>query len=94
MWPFDEPRNQIPAGLPLPKLGPQPLTDPTTLKMLELEQRIFGLEVAIIEVCKAFKMHQDVCNTNFKTMEQSFLNLVQYVVKPRTQIMGEQKETN
>jgi hypothetical protein len=94
MWPFSDPDHQIPANVNVPKVGPAPLGDPRDLKLIELEQRLFGMECAIIEVCKALKMHQDVCNINFQAVEKSFLNLVSFVTRPRASIMGEQRESN
>lgn len=94
MWPFDEPGKQIPIDRSLPKIGFEPQGDPKDLKIQELEQRLFGLELAIIEVCQALKHHQDTCNGNFMMMEDSFNHLVNYVVTSRVSIMGEQKEKN
>jgi len=94
MWPFDEPQSQIPAELSVPRLGTQPLGDPKDLKISELEGRILGLEVAVIEVCKAIKLHQDVCNYNFVNLETGLTTLAQLCFKPRTHIMGESQDKN
>ena len=78
----------------LPKVGPAPLGDLTHLKLLELEQRILGLEAAIIEVCMVIKKNQETANLNTLTIEKNFLNLANYVMRPRTQIMGESQDKN
>lgn len=94
MWPFDDPQSQIPANVNVPKLGPASLADPKDLKILELEQRIHGLEYAIIEVCKAVQLHSHLTDQNFMTMENNFNNLMSFVLQPRVSITGEPKEKN
>jgi hypothetical protein len=94
MWPFDDPKNQIAAHLNVQKIGPEPQGNKQDIKIKELEQRLFGLECAIIEVCQAIQISQANNNQNFMMVEKSFLNLVQYVMKPRSSIMGDGQEKN
>jgi hypothetical protein len=94
MWPFDDPRNQIPAPRSARQLGPDPVGDPRDLKIQELRERLLGLECAIIEICTIMKSNQEINNANFKAMEQGFLSLIQYVMTPRASILGERKDKN
>jgi hypothetical protein len=93
MWPFDDPDKQIVSGAAAPKLGLTPQGDPKDLKIKELEQRLMGLEYAVTEICKAIKMHNDLTDNNFRTMERNFMNLVQYAVQPKN-ILGDQQGSN
>lgn len=94
MWPFDDPKNQIPTTTPRKAIGPAPLVDSKDLKIQELEQRIFGIECAFIQLCTAMKQHQDVCNVNFQAVEQSFVDLIGFIARPRASIMGDDQERN
>ena len=94
MWPFDDPQHQIPANIKVPKLGPAPLGDVRDLKIIELEQRVLGMEQAVIEMCKMLRLYTDICQVNFHNIDQTFLNLISYVMRPRVQIIGDSQEKN
>lgn len=94
MCPFDDPHYQIPANISVPKLGPTPLGDSKDIKIQELEERLFGLECAVIELCQALTKHAANSEMNFMAIQQSFTNLASYVMTPRTQILGEQQDKN
>ena len=94
MWPFDKPNEPLPFTRVVPKLGPSPAADPKDLKLNELEMRCLGLEQVIMEICSIIKLHQDACNYNFKNIEGSFSKLVEYIIRPSTNIMDGNKDKN
>lgn len=94
MWPFDSKPSENPFTHNVPRLGPEPLGDPKDVKISELEQRLFYVECAIIDICTTIKEHQELCNYNFMMTSKNFTNLANYVMTPRSSITGEQSETN
>jgi hypothetical protein len=85
MWPFDQARKTreasgltgqerqsgIGSSLPLTSLEQQL----SAVKIAELEMRIHGLEVAIVELCKGLKYHLDRIDLNTQQLDKNMHNL-------------------
>jgi len=97
MWPFDMKGEPTPTPAPMH----QPLERTVSVeevliaRLIHQEQRIQGLEQAVVMLSEAFKQLANNQNQNFLAIQTQFQQLVAYVMRPRASIVqGEFKDKN
>ena len=104
MWPFDQARKTREAsGLtsqndksgagthhPLTSLEQQL----SAIKIAELQMRIHGLEVAIVELCKGLKYHLDRIDANTQQLDKNMHNLAAMTLRPPKDLLNGGSEPN
>jgi uncharacterized coiled-coil protein SlyX len=91
MWPFDKDNYLLPQ---VPAPLHQPVEVSAEARIRALEQKCAQLEWSIHEICNAIAISQEVSNQNFTAIGDMFQRVVQYVMRPSKNIMGEHQDTN
>lgn len=71
-----------------------PMLDARDQKVYELEMRIVGLEQAIIELCHHIRANLDRVDHNTMMLDKNMHNMAQALMRPPTNLLGGNQETN
>lgn len=71
-----------------------PMIDAKDQKIYELEMRILGMEQAIIEMCTALRQNFDRIDFNTQMLDKNMHNMAKALMRPPTNLLGGNQETN